>query len=131
MSIDDIPIDITIVEKGIIRATLIRHLSPFSVEPIMGKMPIRIRGRFNFMGERTHWMLSGIGISVGPDSKATHEADMGDIVYCPSTDSIYIFIGKDKLTTKINKIGKIDNLNELDLFKDVQNGVSTEFKKRG
>jgi hypothetical protein len=126
---DEIPIDINIVEKGTIKATLVRHLSPFSVEAIAGKMPLTIRGRFNFMGAKTHWMLSGIGISVGADSKATHTVEKGDIVYCPRDDSIYIFIEDDKLDTKINKIGRILDLNELELFKDIQNGTSTELKK--
>ena len=73
-------------------------------------------------------MLSQIGISVGPDSKSGHSVDKGDIVYCPQTDSVYIFIENDKLQTKMNKMGKVDNLDDLELFKSVKNGINTELK---
>lgn len=125
-SSDEIPIHLKIFEIGIIKATFYRHLSPFSVEAIMEKTPLIIRGRFNFMGPKTHWMLSQIGITVGPDSKAQKKVETGDIVYCPQTDSIYIFIDNDELSTKVNKIGKINNLDELELFKKAKNGVNTK-----
>ncbi len=127
-SSDKIPININIFNCGTIKATFYRHLSPFSVMEILEKLPLTIRGRFNFIGPKTHWMLSQIGISVGPDSKATLTVEKGDIVYCPQTDSVYIFIENDKLPTKMNKIGKINNIEELNLFSNAKNGTNTELK---
>jgi hypothetical protein len=127
--IDKISIDINIFDRGVIKANFYRHLSPFSIDEILEKMPLTIRGRFNFMGQKTHWMLSQIGISIGPDSKATFIVEKGDIVYCPQTDNIYIFIENDKLNTKMNKIGKIDNLEDIDLIRKTKNGTNTELKK--
>ncbi|GAH61261.1 unnamed protein product [marine sediment metagenome] len=127
-SFDKTPININIFDCGTIKASFYRHLSPFSVMEILEKLPLTIRGRFNFIGPKTHWMLSQIGISVGPDSKSGHSVDKGDIVYCPQTDSVYIFIENDKLQTKMNKMGKVDNLDDLELFKRVKNGINTELK---
>lgn len=127
-SSDKIPININIFDCGTINASFYRHLSPFSVMEILEKLPLTIRGRFNFIGSKTHWMLSQIGISVGPDSKATLTVEKGDIVYCPQTDSVYIFIENDKLQTKMNKIGKINNIEELNLFSNAKNGTNTELK---
>ncbi len=39
-----------------------------------------------------------------------------------------IFIENDKLQTKMNKIGKINNIEELNLFSDAKNGTNTELK---
>jgi len=125
---DKILIVLNIFEIGTIKITFFRHLSPFSVTEIVEKLPLTIRGRFNFIGPKTHWMLSQIGISVGPDSKATLTVEKGDIVYCPQTDSVYIFIENDKLQTKMNKMGRVDNLDDLELFKSVKNGINTELK---
>jgi len=127
-SSDKIPININIFDCGTIKATFYRHLSPFSVMEIIEKLPLIIRGRFNFIGLKTHWMLSQIGISVGPDSKATLTVEKGDIVYCPQTDSVYIFIENDKLQAKMNKMGKINNIEELNLFYKAKNGTNTELK---
>ena len=127
-SSDKIPININIFNCGTIKATFYRHLSPFSVMEIREKLPLTIRGRFNFIGLKTHWMLSQIGISVGPDSKATLTVEKGDIVYCPQTDSVYIFIENDKLQAKMNKIGKINDIEELNLFSNAKNGTNTELK---
>lgn len=125
---DKILIVLNIFEIGTIKITFFRHLSPFSVTEIVEKLPLTIRGRFNFIGPKTHWMLSQIGISVGPDSKATLTVEKGDIVYCPQTDSVYIFIENDKLQTKMNKIGKINDIEELNLFSNAKNGTNTELK---
>jgi len=127
-SSDKIPININIFNCGTIKATFYRHLSPFSVMEIREKLPLTIRGRFNFIGLKTHWMLSQIGISVGPDSKATLTVEKGDIVYCPQTDSVYIFIENDRLQAKMNKIGKINDIEELNLFSNAKNGTNTELK---
>ncbi len=125
---DKITININIIDCGTIKATFYRHLSPFSVTEILEKLPLIIRGRFNFIGSKTHWMLPQIGISVGPDSKATLTVEKGDIVYCPQTDSIYIFVENDNLTTKMNKMGKINNIEDLNLFSNAKNGTNTELK---
>ena len=47
-----------------------------------------------------------------------------------SNASIYgnIFIENDKLQTKMNKIGKINNIEELNLFSNAKNGTNTELK---
>ncbi|MCK4239758.1 MAG: hypothetical protein KAX33_11580 [Candidatus Lokiarchaeota archaeon] len=127
-SFDKTPININIFDCGTIKASFYRHLSPFSVMEILEKLPLTIRGRFNFIGPKTHWMLSQIGISVGPDSKATLTVEKGDIVYCPQTDSVYIFIENDTLQTKMNKIGKINDIEELNLFSNAKNGTNTELK---
>ncbi len=127
-SSDKISININIFDCGTIKASFYRHLSPFSVMEIIEKLPLTIRGRFNFIGPKSHWMLSQIGISVGPDSKATLTVEKGDVVYCPQTDSVYIFIENDKLQTKMNKIGKINNIEELNLFSNAKNGTNTELK---
>lgn len=127
-SSDKISININLFNCGIIQAKFYRHLSPFSMTEILEKLPLTIRGRFNFMGPKTHWMLPQIGISVGPDSKATHTVEKGDIVYCPQTDSIYIFVENDKLPSKMNKMGKINNREDLNLFSNAKNGTNTELK---
>jgi hypothetical protein len=118
----EIPIKIEIFGIGNIEGIIQRYLGPISADSILDKMPFVRRGRFSF-GSKNYWTLP-MGIKKGLDSKATNEVEKGDIVYSPKTDELIIVLEKVEMPNKINKIGKITN--NLELFKNVRNGLNTK-----
>ncbi len=118
----EISIRIEIFGVGNVEGLIIRHLGPFSADAILSKMPFVLRGRFTF-GSKNYWTLP-IGITKGPDSKATKNVEKGDIAYNPKTDEMIILLETIEMPNKVNKIGKITA--NIELFQKATNGMNTK-----
>ncbi len=118
-----IPIKIELYGIGTLKGQIKRHLSPFSADAIINKMPIILRGRFSF-GSKKYWTLPGIKIYKGLNNKSVSEVKEGDIVYNPKTDELIIIIEALEMSNKVNIVGKV--MSNLELLLKARNGLNTK-----
>ena len=72
-----VPIKIELFGIGILEGQIIRHITPFSADALIEKLPFAMRGRFSF-GSKTYWTLPGLGIYKGPNSKSKKMVEKGE-----------------------------------------------------
>ena len=119
-------IKIELFRIGVLEGQLIRHITPFTTDAIIEKLPFVLRGRFSF-GSKKYWTLPGLEIYKGPNPKSKKFAEKGDIVYNPKTDELIILIEDFEMPNKVNKVGKIDS--NLELLLKARNGLNTKMSK--
>jgi hypothetical protein len=82
-----------------------RIKAPLTIERISKKFPsFKASGRFYF-GGKDYFMIP-VDIKKGLEH-ATEEAEEGDLVYEPKSDSIFICLTSGKMSMKVTKIGQI------------------------
>ncbi len=121
-----VTIRINLFGIGILEAYLIRHIAPLTTDAIIDKIPFSMRGRFSF-GSKKYWILPGLGIYKGTNSKSVKDVDKGDIVYNPKTDEMIIIIERLQMPNKVNKVGKVNS--NLELVLNARNGLKTKISK--
>ena len=122
-----ITIKIDLFGIGTLEGEIIRHITPLCADAIIEKLPINLRGRFNF-GSKKYWTLPGIGIFKGPNSKSKKEVEKGDIIYNPKTDELVILIEDIQMPNKVNKVGKVNS--NLELLLEARNGLNMKISKK-
>ncbi|MHA2005957.1 MAG: cyclophilin-like fold protein [Promethearchaeota archaeon] len=122
-----IPIKIELFGIGILEGQIIRHITPFTADAIIDKLPFVMRGRFSF-GSKVYWTLPGIGIHKGSNPKSNKIVEKGDIIYNPKTDEFIILIEDFEMPNKVNKVGKI--VSNLELLLEARNGLNTKIAKK-
>ncbi len=123
MSQSNLLIKIQLYGIGVLKAKIMRHLSPLTIDKFLQKLPLVLRGRFSFKSKK-YWTLPGVEIYKGLNNSADNEAQKGDIVYNPKTDEILIILEDQTLPNKVNKIGEI--INDLAVILKARNGLSTK-----
>ncbi len=126
MSEAEISIKLEFLGLGSLDAVIIRHVSPLSADAILDRLPMVLRGRFNF-GSKQYWTLMNVGIRKGANLKAVRNFERGDIIYNPKSDEIIIILENIEMPNKMNKIGKI--LSDLSLFDKARNGLNCKITK--
>lgn len=126
MDAGKIPIKIQVFGIGVLEGFITRYVSPLSADAILDKLPIVLRGRFNF-GSKDYWILPDIGIRKGANMKATKNVTSGDIVYNPKTDEISILLKDIEMPNKINKLGTVSK--NLNLLEKARNGLNCKISK--
>jgi hypothetical protein len=122
-----ISIRIELFGIGVLDGYIIRHLSPFSADAILRKLPLNLRGRFNFGGKQ-YWTLPGVKIFKGTNSKSLKSVTKGSIVYNPKSDELIIMIEDYEMPNKVNKLGEISN--NLQVLLKARNGLTTKISRR-
>lgn len=122
----DIPINITLFGICELKGKIIRHFAPLSADAILDKLPLVLRGRYNFGGKK-YWTLPGVEIFKGTNPKSKKEVQKGDIIYNPKTDELILVIENMLMPNKVNKIGKIES--NLELLLKATNGLNTKISK--
>ena len=122
-----IAIKIELFGIGILDGYIIRHLSPFSADAILRKLPLILRGRFNFGGKK-YWTLPGVKIFKGTNSKSIKTVNKGNIVYNPKSDELILMIEDHAMSNKVNKLGEISN--NLQVLLKARNGLTTKISRR-
>ena len=126
MSEAEISIKFEFLGLGSLDAVIIRHVSPLSADAILDRLPMVLRGRFNF-GSKQYWTLMNVGIRKGANLKAVRNFERGDIIYNPKSDEMIIILENIEMPNKMNKIGKI--LSDLSLFDKARNGLNCKITK--
>jgi len=126
MSEAEISIKLEFLGLGSLDAVIIRHVSPLSADAILDRLPMVLRGRFNF-GSKQYWTLMNVGIRKGANLKAVRNFERGDIIYNPKSDEMIIILKNIEMPNKMNKIGKI--LSDLSLFDKARNGLNCKITK--
>lgn len=121
-----IRITIDLFGIGTLKGELLRVFAPLSTDAIVNKLPIILRGRFNF-GSKTYWTLPGIEIYKGNNSKSVKSVKKGDIIYNPKSDELLIILENIEMPNKVNKIGRV--LENLGILLNAQNGLNTKISK--
>jgi hypothetical protein len=119
-------IKIALFGIGDIEGEIIRHVSPLTADAIINKLPFVLRGRYSF-GSKNYWILPGVEIFKGTNSKSITSVNKGDILYNPKSDELIIVIEDFEMPNKVNRIGKI-NAN-LELLLEARNGLNTKISK--
>jgi len=121
-----IKINIELSGIGTLKGELIRIYAPLSTDAILSKLPIILRGRFNF-GSKAYWTLPGIEIYKGTNPKSVKNVEKGEIIYSPKTDELLIILENTEMPNKVNKIGRVTN--NLDVLLNAKNGLNTKILK--
>ena len=122
-----IAIKIELFGLGVLEGYIIRHLSPFSADAILSKLPLILRGRFNF-GEKKYWTLPGVKIFKGTNPKSIKNVKKGDIIYNPKSDELIIMIEDYEFSNKVNKLGEISS--NLQIILQANNGLNTKISRK-
>jgi hypothetical protein len=118
-----IAIKIELFGIGVLDAYIIRHLSPFSADAILRKLPLILRGRFNF-GGKEYWTLPGVKIFKGTNPKSIKSVKKGNIIYNPKSDELIIMIEDYEMLNKVNKLGEVSS--NLQILLKANNGLNTK-----
>jgi hypothetical protein len=116
MAIERYEIEIEFLGLDSCYGYLERVKAPLTIERISRKFPsFKASGRFYF-GGKDYFMIP-VGIQKALENP-TEEAEEGDLVYEPNSDSIFICLKTGKMSMKVTKIGKITE--NLDVAKKLQ-----------
>ena len=118
----DIAIKIEIFGITTLKGFIDRIYAPLTADAIINKLPIVMRGRFNF-GSKKYWTLVGLNLRKGTNPKSTKQIEKGELVYNPKTDELIIVIEDIEFENKVNKIGKIEISNDI---LNARNGLNTK-----
>jgi hypothetical protein len=121
-----IRIKIDLFGLGSLSGELLRFYAPLSTDAIINKLPIILRGRFNF-GSKAYWTLPGVEIFKGHNPKSVTSLEKGDIIYNPKTDELLIILENTEMPNKVNKIGKVSD--NLEILLNAKNGLNTKISK--
>lgn len=122
----EIPIKIDLFGIGTLEGHINRHFAPLSADAIINKLPVILRGRFSF-GSKKYWILPGVEIFKGMNSKSKKEVEKGDIIYNPKADELILVIENSLMPNKVNLIGKIAS--NLEILLKAKNGLNTKIYK--
>lgn len=115
MEFSRIPVKISVDGLGESRATLIRFLSPRTVDAIVRLLPIE--------GRAAVWQSEiyfEIPLKIGVE-KPRETVKRGDLAYWPLGKAFCIFFGDMRPHTPVNLIGQI--MENIDIFSRVRSGV--------
>ena len=118
----DIAIKIEIFGITTLKGFIDRIYAPLTADAIINKLPIVMRGRFNF-GSKKYWTLVGLNLRKGTNPKSMKQIEKGELVYNPKTDELIIVIEDIEFENKVNKIGKIEISNDI---LNARNGLNTK-----
>ncbi|TFG00332.1 MAG: hypothetical protein EU541_02595 [Promethearchaeota archaeon] len=111
---------------GALKAKIMRHLAPITIDKFLQKLPLVLRGRFSFKSKK-YWTLPGVEIFKGLNESAISDLEKGDIVYNPKTDEILIILEDQNFPNKVNKMGEV--VSDLSPILKARNGLSTKISQ--
>jgi hypothetical protein len=126
MSQSELQIIFKFIEPGaekVLTGRIIRLQSPLIVQAIMDKAPFICRTRGNIGSPKSYWIFM-VDIARGPEKQLYKQVVVGDIVYCPRQDSLFVFHDKEHppISDQLFYIGKIES--GLEVLKTVRNGTN-------
>jgi hypothetical protein len=112
----------------IVTGEILRLQSPLTIETIIDKAPFTVRSRGNLGRKKTFWMVL-IDIKKGGEKSMHKKYEIGDIVYCPRQDALFlIYDDAPEIPFPVYFLGKITA--GLEDLKTMRNGtmVKISFK---
>jgi len=94
--------------KGLIRASVFKHLSPVTLSRILREVPIT--GRVNFYERDFLYILTNV---VSGEEKSRKEFTKGQIAFMPSGSSICFFLKDIRSYKPMNLLGEITQGSEV------------------
>lgn len=117
---------------SVVIGDIIRFQAPQTFEALRDKTREKgfftVRSRANIGREKSYWMLL-VDLKRGGEKNEYKDCQIGDIVYCPRQDAIYLIYDTPNLTLPVYYLGKITS--GIEAFQTMRNGtmVKIEFKE--
>jgi hypothetical protein len=98
----------------VVKGEIARFQAPLTIQRLMDTSPITTRMRYNIGSTKTYLMLL-LTIKKGMEKEATKHPEVGDILYCPQQDAIFVVFKPTKFSISVKFLGKItEGLSELE-----------------
>jgi len=111
--------------------TIVRLNAPLTFEKLVDTIRERgtfaVRSRGNIGLPKSYWMLL-VGLQRGPEKHRHEHVRVGDILYCPRQDAIFIVYDEPKIDLPVYYLGEVTE--GLEHLKEMRNGVMVNIKLR-
>lgn len=115
--------------EAVVKGKLIRIHSPMTVQKLYDKTyetgSFTCRSRGNIGLPKAYWMLL-VELKRGAEKKEHKDVQIGDIVYCPRQDAIYIIYDNPKINLPVYYLGEVTE--GLDYLKTMRNGTMVKIE---
>lgn len=107
MSLGELEIFFSFVgQNKTVKGEIIRYQAPLIVQKLMDNSPMTVRSRIN-VGSTKSYVILFVNIKKGMEKEAAKTFNVGDIVYSPQQDALFLIFAKTSLPTPVKYIGKI------------------------
>jgi hypothetical protein len=115
----------------IIKGEIVRLHSPFTIQTLLDniqeKGSFTVRSRSNIGLPKSYLMLF-VDLHRGSEKQEHTNIQIGDIVYCPRQDAIFVIYAKPKISLPVYYLGKITQ--GMDFLPSILNGSMISIKVR-
>ncbi len=110
--------------EKVLKGELMRIDAPFTIQKLMDKSPFVARTRGNIGREKNYWMVL-VEIKKGAEGEEYVENEVGDIVYCPRQDAVFIIFDEGaEFNYPVYYLGEVTE--GLEVLQDIRNGTNAK-----
>ncbi|WP_457559335.1 hypothetical protein [Candidatus Harpocratesius sp.] len=130
MSQSELEITLTFIGTPyVLKGKLIRFHAPLTIQALMDKTlekgSFTCRSRGNIGLPKAYWMLL-VELKRGAEKHEYKDVKIGDIVYCPRQDAIYLIYDQPKISLPIYYLGELTE--GIEFLKEMRNGTMVKIK---
>ena len=105
------------------KGEMLRLVSPMTISRLIDYFQVTKLGRANIGRPKYYWVVL-IELKRGIEKKPYKDYKIGDILYCPQQDAIYLYYGEGKISLPVTFIGRITE--GIEMLPDMRNGTMTK-----